>query len=308
MGKNGKRSNYGVRKGNKMTVSIVIPNWNGREKLERNLPNVIKTKGVGEIIIVDDASSDKSVEFIKKNYPQIKLIEKKKNTGFGSNVNKGVSQAKGDLVFLLNTDAVPEEDCLKNALSHFKDPRIFSVGFNTGGNWSWAHFINGEVKHFMSPKNGKLDTHETLWASGGSSIIRRDVWDKLKGFNPLYDPFYVEDLDLGYRARKRGFINIWDVNAKVEHYKQIGVIAANFKKSRVENTSERNMLIFTWINIHDQKMIREHIVALLKRIIAHPKFLLIFISAAIHLPEILKRRSEEKKEIVISDREILEKY
>lgn len=291
-----------------MNVSIIIPNWNGKEKLERNLPEVLKVKGIDEIIIVDDASSDDSVEFIKKTYPQIKLIEKTKNTGFGSNVNKGVSQAKGDLVFLLNTDAVPEPDCLKYILPHFENPRVFSVGFNTGGNFSWAHFKNGEVRHFMSPKIDRIVTHETLWSSGGSSVMRRDVWNKLKGFNALYDPFYVEDLDLGYRARKRGFINMWEAKAKVEHYKQIGVIAANFKKSRVENTSERNMLIFTWINIHDDEMIKEHYIALIRRVITHPKFLLVFLSALIHLPEILKKRSEERKEMVIGDKEILEKY
>ncbi len=291
-----------------MKVSIVIPNWNGAGKLKRNLPKVLKVKGVFEVIVVDDASTDDSVKVIKENFPQVKLIEKRKNTGFGSNVNLGVSHSSGELIFLVNSDASPEEDCLKYILPHFEDPKVFSVSCNTGGNWSWAKWEKGYFWHYSAPKEGDVKTHETLWASGGSGVFKKQIWDELGGLDPLYDPFYVEDVDLGYRAWKRGYKNIWEAKAKVLHYKEVGVIASHFSLQRIQNTTERNTLIFIWKNIHDKKMIREHLFALTKRILIHPKYLLIFLRAVVLLSRILEERAMEKKAQVASDKEILGKY
>ena len=293
-----------------MKVSIVIPNWNGAEKLKEHLPEVLsvaRANEIDEVIVADDASTDDSIEVIKNNFPQVKLLEKKKNTGFGSNVNFGVSKAAGDLIVLLNTDAVPDKDFLKFALPHFEDPKVFSVGLNAGGYWSWAKFEKGFFWHYQAdrPENQPVNSHQTLWASGGSSVFRRSIWEELGGFDPLYDPFYVEDVDLGYRATKRGYINIWEPKAKVEHYKERGVIESNFSKSRVTRTAERNQLIFTWKNITDRKLMRQHQLALLKRLIRHPKFWEIFLRAAVKLPKIIKQRNTEKKYAKLTDGEIL---
>lgn len=288
-------------------ISIIIPNWNGKEKLEKHLPDVLKVKDIEEIIVVDDASTDESVKFLKENYQEkIKLIEKDKNTGFGSNVNLGVKNSIGDLVFLLNTDAAPEVNCLENVLAHFQDPQVFSVGFNTGGNWSWAKWEKGWFWHFQS--SAKVQTHETLWASGGAGVFRKSIWEELNGFDPLFDPFYVEDVDLGFRAWKRGYLNIWEENAKVEHYKEVGVIAQNFKSEKIQNTSERNMLIFIWKNIHDPALINQHIFALIKRLITSPKFWPIFLQALFLLPDILKKRKLEKKNSKLTDKQVLGKF
>lgn len=293
-----------------MKVSIVIPNWNGEEKLKKNLPKVLKVEGVDEVIVVDDASTDNSVQLVKTNFPLVKLIEKKKNTGFGSNVNYGVENAAGDFIFLVNSDAVPEEKVVVNVLENFKDPKVFSVGFNTGGNWSWAKFENGFFWHYCADKDKQAtkEPHPTLWASGGSGIFRRSIWDELEGFDPLYDPFYVEDLDLGYRAWKRGYINIWDPSLKVEHYKEVGVIAANFPQQRIQDTNERNSLIFIWKNITSPKLFAEHLQALVFRLLTHPKYWKIFLRAIVKLPQILKKRAIEKAQQKVLDEEILAKF
>lgn len=288
-------------------VSIIIPNWNGAEKLKTNLPKVLRVNGINEIIVVDDGSSDDSVNLIKTRFPEVILIEKKKNTGFSSTVNLGAKKAKGDILFLLNSDAAPEKDCLKFVLSNFENPRIFSVGCNTGGNYSWARFNKGYFWHFMSKKIIKT-SHQTLWASGGSSFFRKEIWDKLGGFDEIYDPFYEEDLDLGYRATKRGYVNIWESNAKVEHYIQKGVIGENFSKSKVAKIAQRNQLFFIWKNITSEEFIREHIFLLLKILLFNPGYLTIFLSAVIKLNEISKKRALEKRDEVISDEEILKKF
>lgn len=289
-------------------VSIVIPNWNGIEKLKKNLPQVLNTRGVDEFIIVDDGSTDKSSEFIRANFPKIKLIQKKNNEGFSSTVNLGVSQATNPLIFLLNTDAVPKSDCLDYILPHFNELRVFSVSCNTGGNWSWAHFKEGYFWHYQVPVKEELSAHETLWANGGSGVFRKSIWDELGGLDELYNPFYEEDIDLGYRAVKRGYINFWEPQALVEHHKEPGVIVENFSQNTISKIAQRNQLFFIWKNIHDEKLINEHIFTLYKKIFTHPKYFLIVLSASVHIFKIMDKRTKEKLASKITDLDILNRY
>jgi len=290
-----------------MKVSVVIPNWNGAEKLRRHLPNVLKVKGVFEVIVSDDASTDNSLEVLKEEFPEVKVVVRKKNGGFATNVNNGFLHANGDFIFLLNSDASPESNCVEKVLPHFKDPRVFSVSCSTGGNWNWAKWENGYFWHNQAKE--KIEkVHETMWASGGGSIFRKTIWDKLEGMDELFSPFYEEDLDLGYRARKRGFINLFEPNAHVEHYKEKGVIALNFTQKTISNTAQRNQLLFIWKNITDEQWTKEHNNALLKMIISHPKYLVIYLEAKKLWNEIKKKREVEIREEVISDREILAKF
>src|SRR3989344_1885473 len=170
-------------------VSIIIPNWNGAEKLKKNLTKVLEVDNIFEVIVVDDGSTDESVKLIENDFPKVKLIKKQKNSGFSSTINLGVKESSGDLVFLLNTDAVPKKDCLKNLLPHFENSKVFSAGFNTGGNWSWAKFSKGFFWHYMSPMDKERVTHKTLWVSGGSGVFKKNIWEKLCGFDEMYDPF-----------------------------------------------------------------------------------------------------------------------
>lgn len=291
-----------------MKVSIVIPNWNGAEKLRRNLPAVLKVRGVSEVIVSDDASTDNSVQVLRDEFPEVKVVVRKKNGGFSSNVNFGVREISGDFFLLLNSDASPEADVVEKALHHFENPRVFSVGCGTGGNWNWAKWENGYFWHNQAKGEMVKDAHETLWSSGGSSVFRKSVWDLLGGFDELFDPFYEEDLDLGYRARKRGFINIFEPDAHVSHYKEKGVIALNFSQSTISNTAQRNQLLFIWKNITDDEWTREHQSALVKMILAHPKYYLIYKEANKRWGELEKKRVIEIKEEVVSDREILAKF
>lgn len=293
-----------------MRVSIVIPNWNGAEKLRRNLPKVLSVKGVDEVIVSDDASTDNSVKVIQTEFPQVKLVIRQTNGGFSSNVNTGVKAASGDLIFLLNNDAVPEENCLAKIIPYFQDEKVFSVGLNAGGGWAKAKFANGYFWHSQAEsKDVDLEkAHLTLWVSGGSGVFRKSIWDKLEGLDELFNPFYEEDTDLGFRAIKRGYINLWDPRVHVEHYKEPGVIATHFKKSEVKKTAERNHLIFIWKNISSDRLINQHKLALVKMLLIHPRYWLTFLSAAKRLPEILKKREVEKKAQVVSDEEVFEMF
>jgi GT2 family glycosyltransferase len=291
-----------------LSVSIVIPNWNGREKLKNNLKRVLAVKAVDEVVIADDASTDGSINLIKEEFPTVKLIERKKNGGFSSNVNDGVRAAKGDLIFLLNSDAVPSVDCLEAVLPHFENSQVFSVGCNVGGGWSWARWSKGWFWHNQMGKETDTLWHQTLWASGGSGVFRKDLWVKMGGLDESMNPFYVEDVDLGYRATKRGYINIFEPKSKVEHYKEKGVIEENFSKKKVSDTAERNTLIFIWKNISDTNMLVSHLWYLVLRLIRHPKYWLIFMGALIRLPKILGNRAIELKNQKVTDQDIFSKF
>lgn len=290
-------------------VSIVIPYWNGAEKIKKYLPKVLefaKKNGIEEIIASDDYSSDETVQLLKKDFSEVILVERKINKGFASNVNSGVSKVTGDFILLLNSDAAPENDCLKYALPHFENQKVFSVGCNVGGLWAIGRFENGFFWHDQAKEDhsDKTKFHQTLWASGGSGIFRKTIWDALGGLDELYNPFYVEDVDLGYRATKRGYINIWEPKSRVEHYKEKGVIESSFSRSRINKISERNMLIFIWKNITSENLLKEHKKALVKRLLLHPKYWQIFFAAAMKFPAIMEKRNIEKRYAKLSDEDI----
>src|SRR3989337_2784089 len=100
-------------------VSLVIPNYNSLKLLEGNLEYVIEAayypgNSIKEVIVVDDGSYDSSVSFIRKRFPEVKLIRHKVNRGFSAAVNTGVRSAKGDLIALLATDVIPKRNFLED--------------------------------------------------------------------------------------------------------------------------------------------------------------------------------------------------
>jgi O-antigen biosynthesis protein len=88
-------------------ASVVIPNWNGRDLLEKYLPSVVAAMAGNprnEIIVVDNASEDGSAEFVAKHFPEVRVIRNAKNLGFGGGSNLGFREARNDIVVLLNSD------------------------------------------------------------------------------------------------------------------------------------------------------------------------------------------------------------
>lgn len=287
-----------------MKTSIVIPNWRGKNLLEKNLSAVLATKP-DEVIVVDDASPDDSNQFLEKNYPEIKIIKHEKNLGFAAACNSGVKATKGEIVVLLNLDVVPEKDALKKILPNFKDEKVFAVSFNEP-KWSWAriYWERGTVEHEPGPKSKK--THISAWASGGSAAFKKIIWEKLGGFDPLYHPFYWEDIDLSYRAWKRGYQVLWEPKAVV-HHKHEAIIGKHYSKKYINLISERNRLLFVWKNITDPKMMAEHKFYLVRRL-TQPSFLKVLLLSKMKCPQILVKRLKEWREAKLHDKEIFAQF
>jgi GT2 family glycosyltransferase len=295
-----------------MKVSIVIPWYNTEFLAGKNLPVILaaaknpKNK-ILEIIVVDDGSSDTSAETIKGRFPEIKLIRHRINRGFPASVNTGVRASKGDLICLLNSDVIPQVNFLESVFTHFRDSKVFAVSLNEDGDFSWAKgvFENGFINHSPGPK--PVTPHRTFWVSGGSGVFRRKMWMELNGMDEkLFSPFYWEDLDLCYRASKRGYGLIWEPNAKVKHEHEASM--QSLPPKFVQRIRERNQLIFIWKNLTSTRLMWRHVSGLSKRIMTHPGYLRIFFMALTKIGPVLKARAKEVKESKVSDEAIFARF
>ncbi|MDP3988176.1 MAG: glycosyltransferase family 2 protein [Candidatus Levybacteria bacterium] len=312
-----------------MSISVIIPNYNGESLLKKNLPKVFEavqlyskeSKEEADVIIVDDGSTDDSLDEVQSSYIKVqdgslklKIIRNEKNMGFSSTVNKGVREAEGEIVVLLNTDVSPEKDFLLPLIEHFKDEKVFAVGcldksiegskvvLRGRGIGSWK-------RGFLIHQRGDVNKNNTLWVSGGSGAFRKEIWEKLEGFNKIYNPFYWEDIDLSYRAQKSGYKILFEPKSIVVHEHEKGSIKSKYSTSKVKEIAYRNQFIFVWQNVTDPKIVLSHLIWLpyhsLKALINKDwAFFLGFFEALILLPKIIKSSFKVKKLFFKKDGEI----
>lgn len=294
-----------------MDVAIVVPNFNGRVLLEKQLPLLEKAwanpkNKISEVIVIDDASTDTSITFIKDNFPRVKVIKHRVNRGFSSSVNIGMRTAKSELIALLNSDVYPEADFIEKSFRHFENKNVLGVSLHEKGYGpSRGIFRNGFIEHNPGKEIEKVQ--DTFWVSGGSGIWRRDLWMALGGMDEkLLNPFYWEDIDLCYRAQKRGYKLLWEPTSVVEHKHEstIGKLPSGF----VTRIKERNHLLFVWKNLTSKRLFRRHLIGLFRRVIFHPGYLIIVLMALGRISQVLRARKTEMKESKVSDEAIFQKF
>ena len=247
-----------------MKVTIAIPNFNGSNLLKRNIHNVLKS-GSDEVIIIDDGSSDGSVNLIKSEFPGVNLLINNKNLGFIPSVNKLVNEASGDVVILLNNDVYVEPDFLEPLGDHFKNPKVFAVNLHEEGEGPSIVFWKDGFYEFKRGEE-KMEVQKSAWASGGSAAFRKSIWQELGGFDDLFAPFYWEDTDISYRALRRGYEILWEPDSRVKHEHETTI--KRFNRRYVRWVQQRNQLLFIWKNISEQKLLEDHKKFLSKRLIS----------------------------------------
>jgi len=256
----------------KKAASVVIPTWNGKEHLERNLRSVVEAVALNpdhEILVVDNASDDGTVEYLAREFPSVRVLEMGRNLGFGGGSNAGISAAKNDIVVLLNNDMQVEPGFLQPLIDGFRDPRVFSVTaqiFFSDPNkrreetgLAMGRWVNGNVHLTHVIDDEVTELYPTFYGGGGSTAYDKRKFLELGGFDELFEPFYVEDVDLGYMAWKRGWINMYAPNSVVYHEHR-GTIGKRFSDAYIESVVQKNRLLFAWKNIHEKGRLLGHFV------------------------------------------------
>ena len=246
-------------------VTIVIPNYNGAHLLKRNLPSVLKSvqeDGVEtSVIVVDDGSTDDSLAVLQTEFPGVQVVSHEVNQGFSEAVLSGVKAADTELLLLLNSDVELLPGCLPKLIPYFDHVDTFSVcplileedGTVNRHSWNVRHFRRGNLKaQFWTIDQARSQRERkmlrTLYASGGSMMVRKSMFIKLGGFHPIFKPFYGEDYDLGLRAWRRGWQSYFEPGASLIHQSR-GSIKDNVKRDYVNQVRRRNKYLLDWMHL-----------------------------------------------------------
>jgi GT2 family glycosyltransferase len=303
-----------------LTVGILILNWDGRELLREHLPSVVAAaehSGI-PVAVADNGSTDDSLGFLARDYPQVLAIPLEENRGFGGGYNVAMRRVPWDVVILLNNDMAVEADFADHLLAPFRhDDSLFAVSAQVffqdprarreeTGRTS-ARFNRGELQcaHFTVGADEEIVS--VFWLGGGSAAVSREKFEALGGFEELYSPFYVEDVDLSFRAWQRGWPTLLAPRSKVTHRHRGST--SRLDPQYVEGIIARNRLLFVWLNIRDRRLLLQHLVWLLWRVVRRWRDdapgLGPLVAALRCLPAVLEKRRSARQWIAFQDTEIL---
>ena len=256
-------------------VSVVIPNYNGAQLLEENLPSVVAAfrewGGSYELIVVDDASTDGSCHLLRERFPEVTLLVNQVNSGFSKSCNTGMARARYPVAFCINTDVRVESGMVAPVLCHLADDSVFSVtpnilvereGLNQG--IVRGMYGKGFIKGSIAPLDERGRVRENLYSVGACVAYDLVKFRALGGYAEIYTPYLFEDVDISYRAWKRGWRNLYEPEATVYHYSSATI---SREKKRVKRTIYfRNRFLFHWINLTDSDFIARNMVHTLLRL------------------------------------------
>ena len=245
-----------------MFISIIIPHWNGIDVLSECLESLKKsTYHDKEIIVVDNASSDGSQEWIKDNHPNIILIENDQNYGYAGGCNRGVSIAKGEWLLFLNNDTIQEPDWLEHLakavennddvvaiqpkIRNYYDRKLFDYAGGAGGHLDLFCFPFAKGRIFLNQEedNGQYDTADDIfWASGTAIMIRKDAFEAAHGFDETFFA-HQEEIDLCWRLQLMGKRIVYEPNAVVYHKNAVSLPMNSFRKYYLNHRNSFFMLL-----------------------------------------------------------------
>ena len=234
-------------------VSVIIPNYKGIDFIRGCLDSLKKQSYEDfEIIVADNFSDDGSADIVEKEYPDVKLIRLTQNFGFSRAINEGLKISKADYVLLLNNDTTVHERLIEKLVAAMEsDERIFSVAskmlqmyepekIDGAGDLycalGWA-FARGKDKH----KDRYANRQNVFAACGGAALYRRRILDEIGWFDEFHFA-YLEDVDIGYRARIMGYRNVYEPGAIVYHAGS-GVSGSRHNDFKVRLSARNNMYI-----------------------------------------------------------------
>lgn len=234
-------------------VSVIIPNYNGMAYLDGVLSTLEKqTIRNYEVILVDNGSDDGSCAFVASHYPWVHMIELPENFGFCKAVNEGIRQARSNYVLLLNNDIEVEEDFLEEMVAALRrHKKAFSCAarmiqfhdrdkLDDAGNYycalGWG-YARGKGKDIHT-----YEKEEKIFSScAGAAIYRKKIFDKIGFFDEEHFA-YLEDMDIGYRARLFGYENWYAPKAVVYHVGS-GTSGSRYNQFKTRYSSRNNIYL-----------------------------------------------------------------
>ena len=316
-----------------MRVGIAILNWNGANLLKSHLKGVVDKSGDSKIYIIDNNSDDNSLEFVKQNFPQVKLISLDKNYGFAEGYNIGLKHVNEDIICILNNDIEVTDkwlDPIKRKLKENKNciiqPTI--MDYNNQEYFEYAGASGGFIDKFGYPfcrgrifntleKNiNQYSDDKIFWASGACMIIPKIIFYELGGFDKSFFA-HMEEIDLCWRGFNKGIECFASTNSVVYH-----VGAATLKENANKNyLNYRNSLMMLTKNLPLNSLLYVLFVRIILDMISIIRYLIIgridlslsiikaHLSYFNHANKILKNRDQSlKKEKYYRIRSIVFNY
>jgi len=300
-----------------MDISIIILNWNGLGFLKECVPSVIRAcRNYGdncEIMVVDNGSRDGSRDYLKLEFPFVRIAALERNFGFAKAMNIGIKEAAHSLVVCLNNDVVVDKNFILPLARYFNDGSVFAVAAkmflwdrktlyfgrtNLNFRWGFMHRViwDSAVSAY------------TLYACAGGFAVDKNKFLKIGGFDEDMD-VYWEDLDLCYRAWKQGYKTIYEPQSMIYH-KFHGTNLQKYGRRGIDRLSGRNYTLFVLKNIHDRKLLSCHLFFLpvlmfASALAGRSRFAAGILSSFKIWPIFLKKREAERKKAIFSDREVL---
>ena len=234
-----------------MKIAIVILNWNGKDLLEKFLPDTVRYSPTEftDIYVADNASTDGSIEYIRHNFTSVKIVQNKTNGGYAKGYNDALQHIIADVYALVNSDIEVTENWLAPILAHFKShpetaiiqPKILDYKQKSHFEYAGAAggfidklgypYCRGRVFENVEQDLGQYnDNTNIFWASGACLFIRSKAFHELGGFDEDYFA-HQEEIDLCWRAFNAGFKTMYIADSTVYHVGGATLNSTHWKKT-----------------------------------------------------------------------------
>ncbi len=209
----------------RLKISVIILNWNGKDLMQRYLPSVVKCSDAPnvKVFVADNGSTDESVTMIEQKFPSVHVIKFEKNWGFAEGYNRAISTIDSEYVVLLNSDvrvtpgwldplqramdSNPQLAAVQPKLLADSSPELFEYAGACGGfiDRFGYPFCRGRILNDIERDNGQYDSEcKLFWCSGAAIMVRRDLYLQVGGLDGAFFA-HMEEIDLCWRMAREGY-------------------------------------------------------------------------------------------------------